>query len=120
MQPKNSIKIKQEEKKKKKEKKKIAKLKEEGRIVDGYVIPAKTLAANPSKQNHKGGFSVIYYYQDISYICQGCGNKEVWTAKQQKKYFETQGGNIYNKPKWCCDCYEKLKAKKYGKTNKKN
>lgn len=118
MQPKNSIKQKQLEKRNKKEQKKLAKLKEDGRIVDGYIIPANSLAANPSKQNHKGSFSVKFYYRDITYICQGCGNKEVWTAKQQQRYFEIQKGNIFNKPKWCSECYNKNK-KKYGKVGKR-
>jgi hypothetical protein len=119
MLPKIPIKRKQQVKREKREEKKFAKLKEDGRIVDGYVIPPNTLAANPSKQKHKGGCSAKYYYKDISYICQGCGDKGVWTAKQQQKYYEVQKGNIYNEPKWCYECHNKNIAKKQVKIKKK-
>ena len=38
--------------------------------------------------------------------------KGMWTAAQQKRYFEVQKGNIYNEPKWCHECHtERMKKK---------
>jgi len=93
--------------KKKREEKRIAKLKKEGRIVKGVEVPEGALSANPDKQNCGASYAVKFYYQDIHYTCAGCGKKEIWTAKQQKRYFETQKGNIYNEPKWCYECHSK-------------
>jgi hypothetical protein len=91
--------------KKAREEKRIAKLEKEGRLVKGVEIPLGSLAANPDEQNHGGGYAAKFYYKDILYVCAGCGKNEVWTAKQQKRYFESQKGNIYNEPKWCHDCH---------------
>ncbi|MDD5070897.1 MAG: zinc-ribbon domain containing protein [Candidatus Omnitrophica bacterium] len=93
--------------KKKREEKRIDKLKKAGRIVKGVEIPERALAANPDKQNCGAEYAVKLSYQDIQYICAGCGKEGVWSAEQQKKYFETQKGNIYNKPKWCYECRHK-------------
>ena len=87
------------------EAKRIANLKKEGRIVKGVEIPKGALPANPDNQDHGQGNAFKFYYKDIFYTCAGCGKKEVWTAEQQKKYFEMQKGNIYNIPKWCYECH---------------
>jgi putative zinc ribbon protein len=86
------------------EEKRVAKLKKEGRIVKDVEIPEGVLAADSDAQN-SSGFSTKFYYKDIQFTCAGCGKEEVWTAPQQKRYFETQKGNIYNEPKWCYDCH---------------
>lgn len=102
---KNPVKIKREAKR-------IAKLEKEGRIVNGVEIPRDSIPANPGLQRGSGGFSTKYYYKDIRYICAGCGKEDVWTVKQQKKYFEDQKGNIYNEPKWCYECHLKRMQEK--------
>jgi hypothetical protein len=93
--------------KQKRRDKQIAKLAKEGRIVKGVEIPKGALAADPDKQDHGGGFAVKHSYSDIHYACAGCRKKKVWTAQQQKRYFEVQKGNIYNAPKWCHKCHTK-------------
>jgi len=103
--PKNPIKRKREEKR-------IAKLEKEGRIVGGVEIPKNVLPADPAKQEHADGYSAKLYYQDVHFKCAGCGKEEVWTAQQQKKYFEVQKGNIYNEAKWCHECHmRRMQAK---------
>lgn len=98
--------------KRKRAEKRLAKLRKQGRVVKGLVIPENALAGDPDKQHHSGGYSAKLYYQDIHYICAGCGKPGIWTAQQQKKYFEEQKGNIYNEPKWCYDCHSKRMAAK--------
>lgn len=93
--------------KRKREEKRLAKLQKQGRLVEGIEIPQNALAANPDAQNHHGGYSGKFYYQDIHYTCAGCGKPGVWTAQQQKRYFEVQKGNIYNVPKWCYKCHSR-------------
>jgi len=98
--------------KRKREEKRLAKLQKEGRLVKGIEVPQSALPANPDAQNHGGGYSAKFYYQDIDFICAGCGKPGIWTSQQQKRYFEIQKGNIYNKPKWCHECHTKNKEAK--------
>jgi hypothetical protein len=98
--------------KRKREEKRLAKLQKEGRLVKGIEVPQSALPANPDAQNPGGGYSAKFYYQDIHFICAGCGKPGIWTSQQQKRYFEIQKGNIYNKPKWCHECHTKNKEAK--------
>lgn len=34
------------------------------------------------------------YYRDTSFTCKDCGKTDLWTAKQQKRWYEEQGGEI--------------------------
>ena len=101
--------------KSRREEKRISELKKEGRIVKGVEIPKGALSANPDNQDHGRGNAVKFYYKDIPYTCAGCGKKGVWTAEQQKKYFEVQKGNIYNAPKWCNECHSRRTEEKDAK-----
>ncbi len=102
--------------KKARKEKRIKKLKKEGLIVKGVEIPKGVLPANPDNQAYSGGYAAKLYYSDIHYTCAGCSKKEVWTAPQQKRYFETQKGNIYNEPKWCHKCHLKRMRDKEEKS----
>jgi hypothetical protein len=81
-------------------------------IVHGKEIPEGAVLANYSKQmsDYPVGF-----YEDIHFECAGCGARSTWTAIQQKKYFEDQGGNKHNTPKWCTPCHRKRMAEKHVK-----
>jgi hypothetical protein len=99
--------------KQKREKKRLAKLEKAGRLVKGVEIPEGALPGNPDEQVGAEGYAAKFYYVDIDYVCRGCGRKEVWTAAQQKRYFEVQKGNIYNEPTWCHECHtERMQKKK--------
>ena len=102
--------------KKKREDKRIKKLDREGLIVKGVEIPKDSLPADPNSQAAGAGYAVKFYYKDIPYTCAGCGKEDVWTAQQQKKYYEIQKGNIYNEPKWCHECHLKRMQAKSKKT----
>jgi hypothetical protein len=103
--------------KRKREEKRLAKLQKEGRLVQGVELPKNSLAADPDAQDHGGGYSAKFYYRDIHYTCAGCGKPGIWTAEQQKRYFEMQKGNIYNKPKWCYECHMRRKKNKDARGN---
>lgn len=34
------------------------------------------------------------YYRDTWFTCKDCGKRELWTAKQQQRWYEDQGGEI--------------------------
>ncbi len=55
-----------------------------------------------SKQvpNNSWGPPVMAYF-DIEYRCRDCGKEEVWTAEQQKCYYEEAKGSLYAKAVRC-------------------
>ena len=44
------------------------------------------------------------YYRDRPFVCAGCGKKEIWTAGQQKWWYEVAQGYIYSTAKLCRPC----------------
>ena len=54
------------------------------------------------------------YYVDRSFNCRDCGEAGVWTAKQQKWWYETVGGNINSTAVRCLSCRRKHRAQVAG------
>jgi len=44
------------------------------------------------------------YYYDIEYICSDCGSKALWTAQQQKYWYEEAEKDINSYAKRCQIC----------------
>ncbi len=44
------------------------------------------------------------YYYDIEFACKCCGKKDVWTAENQKYWFEKLGKNINTTATKCSIC----------------
>ena len=44
------------------------------------------------------------YYTDEPFKCSGCGAEQVWTAWQQKWWYEVAKGYVYSKAKLCRPC----------------
>jgi hypothetical protein len=44
------------------------------------------------------------YYIDTEFQCQECGRQEVWTAAQQKWWYEVAKGFVYSTAKLCRAC----------------
>ena len=51
-------------------------------------------------------------YVDREFCCRDCGEPGVWTAKQQKWWHETMGGNISSTAVRCLACRRKHRAQK--------
>jgi hypothetical protein len=58
------------------------------------------------------GFVDRGYYVDEPYTCRGCGAKGVWTATQQKWWYEVAKGNVWTMESRCLSCRRKLRAQK--------
>ncbi len=52
------------------------------------------------------------YYQNKSFECIDCSKEEVWTAQQQKRWHEEQGGAIESTAIRCRDCRAKERQRK--------
>ena len=52
------------------------------------------------------------YYVDKVVVCRSCGREEVWTAENQKWWYEEAKGNIHAEAVHCRACRDKEKARK--------
>lgn len=52
------------------------------------------------------------FYVDKPFTCRDCGSKEIWTAKQQKWWYEIAKGHIHSTAVRCKKCRDKIKNEK--------
>ena len=52
------------------------------------------------------------HYRDTWFTCRDCGEEDLWTAKQQQRWYEEQGGEIESIAIRCRACRKKEKARK--------
>lgn len=52
------------------------------------------------------------YYRDTLFTCKDCGEQELWTAKQQQRWYEEQGGEIEAIAIRCRACRGKEKLRR--------
>ena len=70
--------------------------------------PKHAVAADMSQQvPSTAAYGRRRYYRDEPFTCGDCGREEVWTASQQKWYFEVAKGSIYGRAKFCRACRQK-------------
>ena len=51
-------------------------------------------------------------YLDLAFTCLDCGKQEVWTATQQKWWYEVAKGNLFTRAARCRPCRRKQQARK--------
>lgn len=80
-------------------------------------IPEDAIWADVNKQVPNGSWGPpVEYYVDIPFQCVDCESDEVWTAKQQKWYYEEAKGSLYATAVRCKGCREKRRLERSGKT----
>ncbi len=52
------------------------------------------------------------YYRDTMFTCKDCGEQELWTAKQQQRWYEEQDGEIEAIAIRCRACRRKEKLRR--------
>ncbi len=52
------------------------------------------------------------YYRDTWFTCKDCGQQELWTARQQQRWYEEQGGEIEAIAVRCHACRRKEKLRR--------
>jgi hypothetical protein len=64
--------------------------------------------------NSYGAPAFVYrgYYLDMPFRCATCGSEEVWTATQQKWWYEVAKGFVYSTAKLCRPCRRKEQARR--------
>jgi hypothetical protein len=68
--------------------------------------------ANHDKLSHVNYLSLPKYYTGKQFTCRDCGCEQVWTALQQKVYYEEWKGPIDAKAIRCKACRTKIKQRK--------
>jgi hypothetical protein len=68
-------------------------------------MPEGAVAADQSKQVPNNSYSPPpVWYVDMPFVCVDCGSEELWTAEQQKWYYEEAKGSLYATAKRCREC----------------
>lgn len=77
-------------------------------VRNGNILPVD------SSKILSGGWSVTVpeFYQDYAFQCKDCGSHEVWTAGQQKWWYEEAGGNLESRAVRCRSCRIKERERK--------
>ncbi|MCJ8270986.1 MAG: zinc-ribbon domain-containing protein [Psychrosphaera sp.] len=76
-------------------------------------IPTGAVAADHAELAHNNTYnSLPVYYADRAFICRDCGSSEIWTAKQQKWWYEIVKGDIHSFAVRCRRCRNKIKDDK--------
>ena len=78
-----------------------------------HTIPPGAIMADHAALSHNNTYDPLpLYYTDINFTCVDCGNKSVFTAAQQKWWYEIAKGHIHSRASRCEDCRAKRKAEK--------
>ncbi len=65
-------------------------------------------------------FSRAPFFRDIHFTCDDCGRKSIWTAQEQRHWYEVLHGSPYSEARRCSECRRKRKglAKPGGPANR--
>ena len=72
-------------------------------VRQGKLLPVDRDQLSPESQ---GSWDLPSYYEDQTYWCVDCGEEQMFTAKEQKDYYETKKRYIYKGWTRCETCYE--------------
>ena len=105
----------------KRRQRRLNQLAREGRLEKGQEIPIGAVAADQSQQGPYDSYMPgPLYYVDVEFTCRDCGSEEVWTAEQQKWYYEVANGSLYATAVRCRDCRNKLKDEQNARRGEPN
>lgn len=76
-------------------------------------LPTGSVEADLNELIHNNTYgSLPLFYIDKVFACRDCGSNELWTAKQQKWWYEVAKGHIDSTAVKCRKCRDKIKAEK--------
>lgn len=80
---------------------------------ENTVMPKHAIKADHTQLGHNNTYGLLpLFYIDKDFICRDCGSHEIWTAKQQKWWYEKAKGHIDSTAVRCRRCRKKLRDKK--------
>src|SRR5215510_8436187 len=76
-------------------------------------VPSGALAADQAKLLHDNTYGPRpRFYMDQPFACVDCGKEEVWTAADQKWWYEEAKGKIASRANRCLDCRRKHRLRR--------
>ena len=80
-------------------------------------LPAGSAPVNEAllaPNNSYGAPAFVYrgHYLDTAFTCENCGKEQIWTATQQKWWYEVAKGFAYSTAKLCRACRALVRAHK--------
>jgi hypothetical protein len=76
-------------------------------------LPSGAVPADHSELQHNNTYGPLPdYYVDAPYVCRDCGSEEIWTAKQQKWWYEVVKSDINAFAVRCYGCRKKIRDEK--------
>jgi hypothetical protein len=83
---------------------------------DVYVLPVPAgavLTDRDALASNNNTYSLLpLFYVDYAFNCRDCGAAQIWTAKQQKWWYEIMQGNINSVAVRCRPCRKKEQQRK--------
>lgn len=77
------------------------------------IIPENAIKSDPNELLSNSIFDIFpRYYLDKAFVCVDCGSDEIWTAKQQKWWYEIRKGHIDSIAKRCRRCRRVIREAK--------
>jgi hypothetical protein len=73
-------------------------------------VPVNAAALAPNNSYGVPRFVERGYYADEPFKCASCGAEQVWTARQQKWWYEVAKGYAYSTAKLCRPCRRRKQA----------
>lgn len=68
-------------------------------------VPLGAVAVDPAQLAHNNTYGLLpSFYIDTPFVCKDCGAHEIWTAKQQKWWYEIAKGQIDSRAVRCRPC----------------
>jgi hypothetical protein len=72
----------------------------------------RRIKADLTKQTPNNSYSPPLYYEDVKFSCRDCGAECIWTAEQQRLWYEEWGGSVQSTAIRCRPCRQKLQREK--------
>lgn len=84
-----------------------------GALLARYRVPVDTTRLAPC--NRYGHPLALGWYEDREFRCRDCGAEQLWTAEQQKWWYETVRGSVYAVAVRCRPCRQARRAQNTNK-----
>ena len=75
-------------------------------------VRVNVAALAPNNSYGAPRFVRLGHYEDQPFTCTGCGAEQVWTAWQQKWWYEVAKGYVYSTAKYCRACRHREQARR--------
>ena len=89
---------------KKKTERKLQEGSDRGCPADEQLVVVNGNLLAPTGSYSRPDFVERGYYLDVPFTCADCGKSEVWTARQQKWWYEVAKGDMFTRARRCRPC----------------